>query len=85
MNHSLEQNVGMIRTAVRTAITRSGRSQASICRETGIFPNNLSQFLNAKRRMQSDALDKLFEALHLTIVIREAAEHYDESDHHASM
>lgn len=61
--------IGMIRGAVRKAISDSGRSQLSIARQAEIAPCNLSQFLNGRVNMTNKSLDRLFAALGLTVAI----------------
>ena len=68
-----EPYVGPIRTAVRRAVSDSGRSQLSISREAEIAPCQLSQFLNAKANMTNKSLDRLFAALKLAVKIESMA------------
>lgn len=69
MNSSVPESNDLIRQAVRLAVHRSGRSQASIARTSGVSKNHLSRYLIGRQEMHSGSLELLFSDLGIELVV----------------
>jgi transcriptional regulator with XRE-family HTH domain len=53
---------------LRDAVRKSGMSQSSICRETGILKSTMSRFVRGECGLGMDAIDRLIECINWQLV-----------------